>query len=456
MNGNNNTPKISIKDVLAKKHAGGELSKDEIAAIVEGTYKETMDPSQIDKHSKGGVSDRVSLPLAPALAACGYKQPVATRYALCCSVDKHSKGGVSDKVSLTLAPALAACGYKVPMISGVALGHTGGTLDKLEAIPGFTIALDHAQMVNSLQNVGCFIASQTKDICPADKVLYNIRDMTSTVKENGLIASSIVSKKAAENLKALILDVKIGSGAFMETMENARSLAQTMVNCSTGLGIHTRALITDMDTPIGNMIGNTLEVAEAIQCLKGQGPKDLTDLVVALGGNLLEAGQFKDISDVDEGSRLIRQSLQDGSALKKFQEMLQAQNVSTEHAQKLCDPEGDVWSVLERSASQSEIFSSKTGYVQSIAAMPVALTVLKLGGGRERKGEPINHRVGVELLVDVGDFVKEGQAWARIHHDSSSIAPEITKNLNSALVISENPIPTRQTRVREVVKPSIQ
>ncbi|GFR87620.1 thymidine phosphorylase [Elysia marginata] len=459
MNGNSDSgqPKVSFKDILAKKHDGHELTAEEISTIVAGACQGTMEPVQIGSFLTSVYLNKLSpaetstltLKMKESGDCLTWPDDIQSL-----AIDKHSTGGVGDKVSLPLAAALAACGYKVPMISGRGLAHTGGTLDKLESVPGFTVSLSHDQMVKTLQEVGCFIAGQTKDICPADREFYKFRDATSTVKENGLITSSIVSKKAAENLKALILDVKIGSGAFMENLDKGRSLAQTMVDCSSSLGISTRSLLTDMNSPIGNMIGNALEVAESLQCLKSQGPQDLVDLVVSLGGNLLNLVDPDSVNSTEEGCARIKKCLSDGSALRKFQGMLEAQGVSSEHAHKLCDPDGDIWSVLQRSANKTEIVSNETGYVESIVAMPVAQVVQKLGGGRDKPGEAINHAVGVELLVHVGDHLEQGQAWAKVHHDEGHLSEEVSSLLRSALVVSQSQVQTRQTRVLEVVNPS--
>ncbi|RUS75099.1 hypothetical protein EGW08_017130 [Elysia chlorotica] len=451
------TVPVAFKDILAKKHDGGELSAEEISAIVDGACRGTMEPVQIGSFLTSVYLNKLSQAETSTLTLRMKESGdclVWPEDIQGLTIDKHSTGGVGDKVSLPLAAALAACGYKVPMISGRGLAHTGGTLDKLESVPGFTVSLSHDQMVHTLRQVGCFIAGQTKDICPADREFYKYRDATSTVKENGLITSSIVSKKAAENLKALILDVKIGSGAFMETVEKGRILAQAMVDCSTSLGMSARSLLTDMNCPIGFMTGNALEVAESLQCLKGQGPKDLDDLVVNLGGHLLNLVDPVAVKSAEEGCARIQERLSDGSALRKFQGMLEAQGVSPEHAQKLCDPDGDVWSVLKRSAHQTDILSDRTGYVESVAAMPVAKVVQSLGGGRDKPGDPINHAVGVELLLHVGDSIKEGQAWVKVHHDFEVLPETISAQLRSALVISESPVQSSQSRVLEVVTPT--
>ncbi|XP_014665265.1 PREDICTED: thymidine phosphorylase-like [Priapulus caudatus] len=284
-----------------------------------------------------------------------------------CVVDKHSTGGVGDKVSLALAPALAACGVKVPMISGRGLGHTGGTLDKLESIPGFCSSITADQIRNILANVGCCIVGQTKDIVPADRVLYAMRDVSSTVDSLPLIASSIVSKKAAENLTALVLDVKYGRGAFMEKEADARSLAETMVEASNSMGVKTVALLTNMNNPIGFAVGNHLEVIEAIRCLHGNGPADLQYLVGQLGGRLLyKAGK---VTSSTEGVNLILEKLQDKSALHTFRRMCVAQGAAEETMKELCSENADFTKLFRQSKFTTQLRSPVTGYVHQIDAL---------------------------------------------------------------------------------------
>ncbi|XP_059154015.1 thymidine phosphorylase-like isoform X2 [Physella acuta] len=364
-------------------------------------------------------------------------------------VDKHSTGGVGDKVSLVLAPALAAFGLKVPMISGRGLAHTGGTLDKLEAVPGFRCDLTFQEMTDILGSVGCFISGQTKDICPADKKTYAVRDVTATVDDIGLITASIVSKKAAENIHALVLDVKTGSGAFITDKSKAAMLAKSMVSCSESLGTKTVALLTDMDSPIGNMVGNALEVIESIQCLQGKGPKDLLDLTVSLGGHLLHAGKF--VKNVEEGCKTIQEKINNGEALARFCSMLKGQGVNKQLADDLCDPNNDPRSFLPKAKSQSQLCCPSAGYVQRIDAMDVAVAAHKLGAGRNSPGEPVNWAVGLELLVDVGDQVTAGQAWVKVHHDSD-LSDEIIHRLTKALFISQSVVDPRTSRVQEVIE----
>ncbi|KAF3859709.1 hypothetical protein F7725_022108 [Dissostichus mawsoni] len=291
-------------------------------------------------------------------------------------VDKHSTGGVGDKVSLVLAPALAACGCKVPMISGRGLAHTGGTLDKLESIPGFNIHQSAAQILEILGSVGCCIVGQTESLVPADRVLYDLRDATSTVNSLPLITASIVSKKGAESLSALVLDVKFGRAALYKDLDSARELAQSLVHAGNLLGMRTAAALSCMDAVIGRCVGNSLEVMESLETLKGRGPEDLMELVTTLGGLLLQ--MTGSVSDLSEGRRKISDAVIGGAALSKFQAMMEAQGVANETARSLCSAHSDYYSV----------------------------------------GEPVNHSVGAELLVSLGQRVSKGASWLRLHFET--------------------------------------
>ncbi|KAH3738615.1 hypothetical protein DPMN_045254 [Dreissena polymorpha] len=362
-------------------------------------------------------------------------------------VDKHSTGGVGDKVSLVLAPALAACGMKVPMVSGRGLGHTGGTLDKLEAIPGFTVDQSHEAMLRILTDVGCCIVGQTSNLVPADKIMYATRDVTSTTENIGLITSSIISKKVAESLDVLVLDVKIGRGAFLKTEKEARELAIRMVKAGNGSGVKTVALMTDMDTPIGLMIGNSLEVAESIQCLKGNGPKDLTDLTVKLGGQILYRAEI--CETIDEADEMVRKTLEDGSALKKFCAMCKAQGVEPAKADSLC-LNGKGFDLLPKSKYQTELKSPKSGFVVDIDPMKCAIVSGKLGAGRTKAGEAINYAVGLQLKTTVGEKIEKESTWAVVHHDEAELG-EFLIILNGAIVIGDSVPNSKASRVLEVI-----
>ena len=304
------------------------------------------------------------------------------------AIDKHSTGGVGDKMSLILAPALRACGAIVPMLAGRGLAHTGGTIDKLEAIPGFNTGLSIEQMEHN----PCFISRQTDEIAPTDSILYAIRDVTATVPCIGLITASILSKKAAEGIQALVLDVKYGRAAFMQHSDDARKLAKSMIRVGTELGIEVTAQLTEMDHPIGNMLGNSHEIVESIQCLKGQGPVDTMELVYAQANAL-----GFDVSEV----------IANGSALEEFRRMLERQDVDAPTAQKLID---EPWSVLERAPQQYAILSEKSGYVADMDALAIGQVLCEAGAGRSTQGDDIDHGVGIEIQHRIGSKVEEGDA----------------------------------------------
>lgn len=404
-----------IPDLLSKKSEGEFFCKDEIAFLVRAICDRTIDDCQLGALLMAiklrGMTDGETVALTKGMRDSGTVMSWPLSWQV---VDKHSTGGVGDKVSLPLAPALAARGLKVPMISGRGLAHTGGTLDKLESIPGFRVSLSASEIYESLKTVGCCIVGQTADIVPADRRMYAARDVTSTVPSTPLIVSSILSKKAAESVRALVLDVKFGRGAFMKTRAEAEKLAQKMVDVGNGVGMRTSALITAMDNPIGRTIGNALEIREALDCLRGKGPSDLQHLVTSLGGELLYSAGL--VGSSDEGIRAIHEALVDGSARATFCNMLQMQGVSPVVAQSLCSDVPD-YRYLRSAKHVTPVPAHATGLLTDVDAMTLALTSLALGAGRMKVGDPINHSVGIVLLKVVGERVREGEAWAELHHE---------------------------------------
>ena len=332
-------------------------------------------------------------------------------------VDKHSTGGVGDKMSIILAPALRAAGATVPMLAGRGLAHTGGTIDKLESIPGFNTGLTLQEMNNN----PCFISRQTDEIAPADRILYSIRDITATVAQIGLITASIVSKKAAEGLEKLVLDVKCGRAAFMKTELDARELAQMMVNTGSALGIDVIAQITAMDTPIGTMFGNAHEIAECINCLKGGGSKDTMDLVYLQG----------DALGYD-----IRQVIGDGSALKEFNAMCVRQGVDQAVADRLVV---EPWSVLECANITTNIRAKKGGYITHIDALVLGEVLCILGAGRTGINSQIDHSVGAVLTKSIGSEISKGEPWLAMD-TIAKLKPNILKLLQNSITISDTKI----------------
>ncbi|XP_063782715.1 thymidine phosphorylase isoform X2 [Pseudophryne corroboree] len=360
-------------------------------------------------------------------------------------VDKHSTGGVGDKVSLPLAPALAACGCKVPMISGRGLGHTGGTLDKLESVPGFSSQQSPEQMLEILRSVGCCIVGQSADLVPADKIFYEMRDVTGTVDSLPLITASVMSKKVAESLSALILDVKFGEAAQSPTIVEAKRLAQSLVSVGVSLGIPTIAIITNMDSPIGRRVGNSLEVIEALECLEGAGLDDLRELVTRTGGYLLWlCGQA--VSET-QGAEKIAKVLDDGSALQCFRKMMEAQGVQSEVARSLSSSSTG----FRKASHLEELMVQRTGTVELIKARPIAEILNALGAGRSKATDVINHSIGAELLVRVGQHVERGRPWIRIHYDNPPLQDNHRQTLQNALCITDRPVFTPLSLIRDVI-----
>ena len=320
------------------------------------------------------------------------------------TVDKHSTGGVGDKVTLVFAPLLAACGATVAKLSGRGLGHTGGTLDKLEAIPGFRTSLSEDEFKSQLRTVRAAVAGQTQDLAPADGILYALRDVTCTVESVPLIAVSVLSKKIAAGSDAILLDVKAGAGAFMPDVESAEELSRVMLEVGRRLGKKVICCVTGMDQPLGKSIGHANEVAEAIATLRGQGPADLTELCIRMGALLLVAGGL--VATPEAGEERLRQAIADGSALDKLRELIEAQGGDSG---VINDP-----LLMPQPRTVVRILAPTTGHVQHIDAMGIALAAKALGGGREKKGDPIDLAVGVNLIMKEGDFVREGYPIAEL------------------------------------------
>ncbi|KAL4232921.1 hypothetical protein ACF0H5_007608 [Mactra antiquata] len=440
-----------MRTIITKKRDRGKLTTSEIEYFVKEVVKDDVDKAQIGAMLMAmfiqGLDSEETASLTKVMTYSGrvMEWPEAWKGLV---VDKHSTGGVGDKVSLVLAPALAACGMKVPMISGRGLGHTGGTLDKLESIPSFNVSMTDKEMLKVLTDVGCCIVGQTKDIVPADKILYAIRDVTATTENIGLITSSIISKKAAETLDVLVLDVKMGQGAFLKDEKSARELATRMVKAGNSSGVKTVAVLTKMDSPLGKKIGNALEVDESIQCLHGNGPSDLTDLVVSLGEQLLfHAGKAQTL---DDANKMLKATLNEGKAIAKFCEMMKAQGVDPNVAEELCEKGKDVYEILPKAKHCTEIKAKQTGYVEDIEAMPCALVSLKLGAGRQKAGDSINFGVGLELLTSVGQQIKEGEAWLKVCHDDEELAKAYIDVLSEAIHIKQGSSQTAQESSRVV------
>lgn len=343
--------------------------------------------------------------------------------------DKHSTGGVGDKTSMALGPMVAACGLKVAKMSGRGLGHTGGTLDKLESIEGFNCFLSEEQFIKQVEEIGISIIGQTADLVPADKKLYALRDVTGTVRSIPLIASSIMSKKLASGSNTILLDVKYGEGAFMRTVDEASELAKAMISIGNNLGRNTVAMITDMNQPLGNTIGNSLEVIEAVETLKGHGPKDFTELCMQAGAIMLIQGNICD--NEEEAHKMLREAIESGRAFEKFKEMVKAQGGNTAVI--------DDTSLLPKSKNITEIKSLKDGYIEKIHSEQLGILAMHLGAGRETKEDDINHGVGLVINCKKGEKVEKGDIICYVHHDDE-LTDEWLNNIYEAFLISEDKV----------------
>ena len=386
--------------IIAHKRDGLELTANEIEAFIQGFSSGVIPDYQMAALAMAIYCQGMTAEETANLTHCMLQSGVTLEWdaANVVRVDKHSTGGVGDKVSLALAPLLACSDCQVPMLSGRGLGPTGGTLDKLESIPGFQTDLSVAQMRHIVETVGCVITGASAELAPADSQLYPLRDVTSTIASIPLITASIMSKKLAENLDALVLDVKCGNGTFMKTPQQGLDLAQSLVSTGQRMGLKTSAFVTDMNQPLGKMIGNALEVQEAIDLLQGQGPEDLRQLTLALGSELLVTSAT--VATQDEAHRLLSEHLTSGRGYEKFQQMVVAQGGNPDAERPL--------------APASELVSTGAGNVVHIDTEQLGQAIIELGGGRRKMGDPIDLGVGLEMQVRLGDTVQEGQELARL------------------------------------------
>ena len=420
---------MRMYDIIMKKRNGEELTKEEIRFFVEGYTNGEIPDYQVSALMMAiyfqKMTEKETYELTMAMAESGDRLDLSAIHGI--KVDKHSTGGVGDKTSLALTPMVAACGIPVAKMSGRGLGHTGGTIDKLESFPGFTTALTTEQFIENVNKIGIAIMGQTADLAPADKKLYALRDVTATVDNMSLIASSIMSKKLAAGADAIVLDVKTGSGAFMKKEEDARALAEEMVKIGKNAGRKTVAVISDMDQPLGFAVGNALEVKEAIETLNGKGPEDFVELCMTLGSRMLIAGGKANTPE--EAEEMLKNVIQDGSALKKLAEFVEAQGGDESF---VYHPER-----LPETSSRRELLSDKEGYISRIVCDEVGICSLILGGGRETKESKIDLSVGIVLQKKVGDYVKKGDKLAVIHANNEDKAEEAACRLLKAYSITD-------------------
>ena len=422
---------MRMYDLILKKKQGGELSTDEIRYMIEGFTEGSIPDYQMSAMTMAicfrGMTPRETVDLTLAMRDSGDVLDLSGIKGV--KVDQHSTGGVGDKTSLALPPIIAALGVPVAKMSGRGLGHTGGTIDKLECFDGFTTALSEEQFAGNVNTIGIAIAGQTANLAPADKKLYALRDVTATVDQMSLIASSIMSKKLASGSDAIVLDVKTGNGAFMKKLEDSRALAKEMVSIGTMAGKKTVAVITDMDQPLGRAVGNSLEVREAIDTLRGEGPADFKEVVFALGSQMLMlAGRA---ADEKEARALMEGVIEDGSALDKFAQFVRAQGGDAA-------PVYDT-SLLPVAGKTLEVTAKESGYVHRILAEDIGIACMTLGGGRETKESAIDLSVGIILEKKNGDAVSDGEVLATIYGNDDAKMQAAYEKIAHAYEIAKEP-----------------
>jgi len=434
---------VRAYDVILKKRNGGKLSKDEIEFMVNGYVKGDIPDYQMAaflmaiyfKHMDG--EERAIL--TETMANSGDKVGLSSIPGI--KIDKHSTGGVGDKTTLVVGPIVASLGVPVAKMSGRALGHTGGTIDKLESIPGFRTTLSEEEFFKNVREIGIAVVGQTANLVPADKKIYALRDATATVDEVSLIAASIMSKKLAGGADGYVLDVKVGSGAFMKTIEDATELADAMVGIARAHGKRAVAVLTNMDVPLGKMVGNSLEVLEALETLKGNGPEDFTELCLNLSAwmcHLAGKGTF------EECLKLAKESLDNGAALNKFRQFVEYQGGNPDVVERPYD-------VLPMTSNVTEFKTEMEGYITSIDTEKIGIASNHLGAGRKTKEDTIDYSVGIEIVSKVGDYVRPGDTIAKMYVSQKSEIEEAKELLKESYVISQEK-PLERPIILKVVK----
>lgn len=436
---------MRMYDLIMTKRNGGALSQDEIRYMVNSYTAGEIPDYQMSAMMMAiyfnGMTEEETLSLTMAMAESGDTLDLSGIAGV--KVDKHSTGGVGDKTSLALTPMVAACGVKVAKMSGRGLGHTGGTIDKLESFPGFSTEIEIDAFERNVNEIGISIMGQTKDLAPADKKLYALRDVTATVDQISLIASSIMSKKLASGADAIVLDVKTGSGAFMKTLPDSVALAEEMTRIGNGAGRKTIAVISDMDQPLGFAVGNILEVQEAIATLRGEGPQDFTQLCLCLGSYMLVAAGKAD--DVKQAENMLKEVIENGKALEKLAEFVKAQGGDPSYVYQ---PQK-----FETARVQKEIPAPQAGYIQKIVCDEIGICSLILGGGRETKESSIDLSVGLMLHKKVGDKVEKGESLATIYANDERKCEQATERFLAAYTITDEKKET-EPLIKKVILPS--
>lgn len=434
---------MRMYDLILKKKQGKELTKEEIYYMIEGFTKGDIPDYQMSAMTMAicfqGMSKRETVDLTLAMRDSGDVLNLDAIEGI--KVDKHSTGGVGDKVSLVLTPMIAALGVPVAKMSGRGLGHTGGTIDKLESIEGFSTEMTEEVFIRNVNSIKVAIAGQTANLAPADKKLYALRDVTATVDQMSLIASSIMSKKLASGADAIVLDVKTGNGAFMQKEEDAVALAKAMVDIGKRAGKKTVALITDMDEPLGNAVGNALEVKEAIESLKGNGPTDFMEVVIGLGKQMLVLAGRAESEEIAEA--LLKETIDSRSAYKKFQEFVEAQGGNVE---QILHP-----NLLPKAKYVIPVLAEAEGNVQRILAQEIGISCMMLGGGRETKESTIDPAVGIILNKKIGDGVKKGDVLAYIHANDREKAITAAAKIKAAYQMSTEKV-ARPVMIKQLIR----
>lgn len=420
---------MRMVDVIDQKRNGGVLSDEQLQFFVDGVVDGSLPDYQISALLMAiyfqGMTDREQTQLTMKMMHSGERLDLSKIPGI--KVDKHSTGGVGDKTSLPLAAMVAALGIPVPMISGRGLGHTGGTLDKLEAIPGFQVELSEQDFIKQVAEEKLAIVGATRDVAPADKKIYALRDVTDTVDSIPLIASSIMSKKLASGTDALVIDVKTGAGAFMKTEDSAVKLAKALIAIGKQAGLKCEAVISDMNQPLGSKIGNTLEIEETLDLLKGKGPKDLLELVLELGSRMVVMGQ--QAASLAEARAKLEQTIADGSALARFKAMIKAQHG---------DPNVvDDYSLMPHAKYQIEYPAQKGGVIAKLTADEIGMASMLMGGGRQKADDQLDYAVGIELHKKIGDSVQKGESIMTIWSNREDI-DDVKELLDQAVAIKES------------------
>jgi pyrimidine-nucleoside phosphorylase len=429
-------------DIITSKRDGRSLAREEIRFFVDGVTAGTLPDYQASALLMAillrGMTPEETAWLTDAMVHSGIRVDLAEIPGI--KVDKHSTGGVGDKTSLVLAPLAAACGVPVPMMSGRGLGHTGGTLDKLEAIPGFRVNLSLAEMKAALASVGCAMIGQTAQIAPADKKLYALRDVTGTVESIPLISASIMSKKIAEGIDALVLDVKTGRGAFMKTEADSRALAESLVSIGNASGVRTEAIITAMDAPLGRAVGNALEVIECIDVLKGAGPQDLVDVSVELAARMLVLGKIA--PDAAAARQRVRRAIASGEGLERFRRIIEAQGGDAMVV--------DDYQRLPHVSGRHHVVAARDGYVSSLDAGLVGRASVALGAGRDRVEDPVDPAVGILVVAKPGERVRAGDPVLELHFRDNAKLETAVRLATEAIAVGDEPPAAARLIVGEV------